>query len=196
MNEWLDRHMGRLFLAPAVTLILIFSIFPLVASLILAFSRIRFSGGGFKVRAAGWRNFEKQFFGSEQFHLIGTFTQISILGWIFGLTVTGLMVWWIVKYARTHFTWFGFVGRVITLLMTVAIAWLFAGTLLRRQSVRNHRYDAVLCLCRLRRSVPDWVWSGVCLFAKAARQHRVSCDLLCSNDDHPNRRWLYLPNDG
>lgn len=130
MNEWLDRHMGRLFLAPAVTLILIFSIFPLVASLILAFSRIRFSGGGFKVRAAGWRNFEKQFFGSEQFHLIGTFTQISILGWIFGLTVTGLMVWWIVKYARTHFTWFGFVGRVITLLMTVAIAWLFAATLL------------------------------------------------------------------
>ena len=86
--------MGRLFLAPAVTLILIFSIFPLVASLILAFSRIRFSGGGFKIRNAGWRNFEKQFFGSEQFHLIGTFNQISILGWIFGLTVTGLMVWW------------------------------------------------------------------------------------------------------
>ncbi|MEO1309029.1 MAG: sugar ABC transporter permease, partial [Pseudomonadota bacterium] len=67
MNEWLDRHMGRLFLAPAVTLILIFSIFPLVASLILAFSRLRLRGGGYSVRWVGWRNFEKLIFGSEQF---------------------------------------------------------------------------------------------------------------------------------
>ena len=130
MNEWLDRHMGRLFLAPAVTLILIFSIFPLVASLILAFSRIRFTGGGFRVRFAGWRNFDKQFFGSEQFHLLGTFSKISIFGWIFGLAITALLVWWIVKYARTHFTWFGFVGRMITFLMALGLAWLFSATLL------------------------------------------------------------------
>ena len=130
MSEWLDKHMGRVFLAPAITLILIFSIFPLVASLMLAFSRIRFQGGGFKIRFVGWRNFEKQFFGSEQFHLLGTFTQISIWGWLFGLACTAALLWWIVSYARTHFTWVGFIGRLITLTMSLALVWLFAATLL------------------------------------------------------------------
>lgn len=128
MNEWLDRHMGRLFLAPAVTLILIFSIFPLIASLIMAFTRIRFSAGGYKVRFVGWRNFEKQFFGSEQFHLVGTFTQISILGWIIGLTATAALLWWIWKYIRGPFTWVGFIGRLITLGMGIGLTWLFAAT--------------------------------------------------------------------
>lgn len=130
MNEWLDKHMGRVFLAPAVTLILIFSIFPLVASLILAFARIRFAAGGFKVRFAGWRNFEKQIFGSEQFHLLGTFGAISIPGWIFGLGVTAALIWWMVRYCRSHFTVIGFLGRVITFGMALGLGWLFAGTLL------------------------------------------------------------------
>lgn len=130
MNEWLDKHMGRLFLAPAVTLILIFSIFPLVASAIIAFSRIRFTGGGFRVRFVGWRNFDKQFFGSEQFHLLGTFTQISILGWIFGLGVTAFLIWLTVRYVRSRFTWVGFIGRLITLGMALGLTWLFSATLL------------------------------------------------------------------
>ena len=134
MNEWLDRHMGRLFLAPAVTLILIFSIFPLVASLIIAFARIRFTGGGYRVRFVGWRNFEKQFFGSEQFHLLGTFTEISVIGWIFGLFVTAALIWWMVRYVQTHFTLLGFVGRLITFAMALGLAWLFAATLLSGNS--------------------------------------------------------------
>ena len=130
MNEWLDRHMRRVFLAPAVTLILIFSIFPLIASLLLAFSRIRFRGGGFQMRWVGWRNFEKQFFGSEQFHLLGTFTTISLLGWAFGLACSAALIWWMFKYVRTHFTWVGFIGRLITFGMALGLSWLFAATLL------------------------------------------------------------------
>lgn len=130
MDQWLDKHMGRLFLAPAVVLILVFSIFPLVASLVLAFSRLRLSGGGFRMRFVGWRNFEKQLFGSEQFHLLGTFGPFSILGWIFGIACTVGLVWWMVKYARTHFTWVGFIGRMITFGMALGLAWLFAATTL------------------------------------------------------------------
>lgn len=130
MNEWLDRHMGRLFLAPAVTLILIFSIFPLVASAIMAFARIRFSGGGYRVRFVGWRNFEKQLFGSEQFHLLGTFKGLSVFGWIFGLLATALLVWWMIRYVRRKFHWVGFLGRLITFAMALGLCWLFAGTLL------------------------------------------------------------------
>ena len=122
--------MGRVFLAPAVTLILIFSIFPLIASLILAFSRVRFRGGGFQIRFVGWRNFEKQFFGSEQFHLLGTFTQISVLGWIFGVACSAGLIWWMVSYVRTHFTWVGFIGRLFTFGMALGLAWLFSATLL------------------------------------------------------------------
>ena len=130
MDQWLDKHMGRLFLTPAVVLILIFSIFPLVASLILAFSRTRFSGGGFRVRFAGWRNFDKQFFGSEQFHLLGTFGSISIFGWIVGLSASGALIWWIIRYCREKFTIIGFIGRIITFLMALSLAWLFSATLL------------------------------------------------------------------
>ncbi|MFK7764247.1 MAG: carbohydrate ABC transporter permease [Roseobacter sp.] len=130
MNEWLDRHMGRLFLAPAVTLILIFSIFPLVASLLLAFSRLRLSGGGFSIRWVGWRNFEKLLFGSEQFHLLGTFTSISILGWIVGLSGTGLLIWWMVRFIIRKFNWVWFLGRLITFFMALGLLWLFCATLL------------------------------------------------------------------
>ncbi len=130
MNEWLDRHMGRLFLTPAVILILIFSIFPLVASLIIAFARIRLSGGGYSVRFVGWKNFEKQFFGSEQFHLLGTFTEISAAGWLFGLLATAGLIWWMALYVRDHFTFVGFAGRLITFAMALGLCWLFAATLL------------------------------------------------------------------
>lgn len=134
MSEWLDRHMGRLFLTPAVVLILILSIFPLVASLIIAFSRIRLTGGGFKVRAAGWRNFDKQLFGSEQFHLLGTFTEISILGWGVGLAATTGLIWWLINYARSHFTPVGFAGRLITFSMATGLIWLFSATFLSGNS--------------------------------------------------------------
>ena len=130
VSEWLDRHMGRLFLMPAVVLILVFSIFPLVASLIIAFARIRLSGGGFSVRFVGWKNFEKQFFGSEQFHLLGTFTDISIIGLLFGLLATLGLIWWMVLYVRAHFSVVGFLGRMITFLMALSLAWLFSATLL------------------------------------------------------------------
>ncbi|MCY4099292.1 MAG: sugar ABC transporter permease [Rhodobacteraceae bacterium] len=130
MNEWLDRNMGRVFLAPAVTLILIFSIFPLVASLLLSFTRVRLSGGGFKIRFAGLKNFEKQFFGSEQFHLIGTFSEISVLGWIVGFVFTVVLLWWIFNYVRSHFTWVGFIGRMITFALALGLCWLFSATLL------------------------------------------------------------------
>jgi len=130
VDQWLDKHMGRLFLAPAVVLILVFSIFPLIASLILAFTRIRFTGGGFKVRFAEWRNFDKQFFGSEQFHLLGTFGPLSVLAWIVGIAATCALIWWLYRYCRSHFTVIGFIGRLITFAMALSLTWLFAATLL------------------------------------------------------------------
>ena len=39
LSEWLDVQSRQLFITPAVVMILIFSIFPLVVSLVLAFAR-------------------------------------------------------------------------------------------------------------------------------------------------------------
>ena len=129
-SEWLDRRSGALFITPAVVLILVFSIFPLVASLIIAFSRFRLGAGSYKVRWVGWKNFEKQFFGSEQFHFLGTFNGMSLLGWIVSLAVTVLLCWWLWRYCRTKFWWLGFIGRIISALMVFGLTLLFAATLL------------------------------------------------------------------
>ncbi len=128
VSQWIDNHARQLFIMPAVLMILVFSIFPLVASLIIAFSRIRLRGGGYQVRFVGWKNFEKQIFGSEQFHFLGTFTQMSVVGWMVGLSVTGLILWWMYKYVTTQFTVVGFIGRLITASVTIAIAFMFAAT--------------------------------------------------------------------
>ena len=128
-SEWLDRHSGRLFITPAVVMILVFSIFPLVASLIIAFSRIRLRAGSYQVRWVGLKNFEKQIFGSEQFHFLGTFAPISAAGWILAIGATAGILWWLYRYASRRFTIVGFMGRLVTAAFGVGLAFLFASTL-------------------------------------------------------------------
>ena len=128
--EWLDKQSRQLFIGPAVVMILIFSIFPLVASLIIAMSRVRLRPGGYNVRWVGFDNFKKQFFGSEQFHFLGTFAGISALGWIVSLSALALLTWWMYRYVRSGlFSVLGFVGRLITASTLFALVLLFGATL-------------------------------------------------------------------
>ncbi|MHA1567479.1 MAG: carbohydrate ABC transporter permease [Alphaproteobacteria bacterium] len=115
---------------PAVVMILIFSIFPLIASLVLSLSRVRLRAGGYNVRFVGLRNFEKQLFGSEQFHFLGTFTTISILGWVFILAMAALLIRWLTIYLRGPVVAIGLVGRLITVAMLFGLSVLLAATLL------------------------------------------------------------------
>ena len=109
-------------------MILVFSIFPLVASLIMALSRFRLRGGSYKVRFVWFQNFEKQLFGSEQFHFLGTFNGMGLIGWLVAILVTALVVWWIVRYVRQSFTILGFVGRLFTWGLVLGLGWLAAAT--------------------------------------------------------------------
>ena len=127
-SEWLDQQSRQLFITPAVVMILVFSIFPLVASLIIAFSRVRLRGGSYQVTFVGFRNFNKQFFGSEQFHFLGTFRGISLLGWIVILAAAAGILWWLYRYTTTSFTKFGFVGRLITASLGFGLALLLGAT--------------------------------------------------------------------
>ncbi|MEZ5933614.1 MAG: sugar ABC transporter permease [Alphaproteobacteria bacterium] len=128
-GEWFDRQSRHLFIMPAVIMILIFSIFPLIASLILALSRVRLRGGGYNIRFVGLANFEKQIFGSEQFHFLGTFKGMSVLGWAVTVIVGALLVWWLITYVRGKVWVPGLIGRLLTASVLFGITVLFAATL-------------------------------------------------------------------
>ena len=129
-SEWLDRQSRHLFIMPAVIMILVFSIFPLIASAILALSQVRLRAGGYNVRFVGFANFKKQIFGSEQFHFLGTFGSISLLGWAFTIAVGALLIWWLLHYLRGPVWWLGLIGRLIAAAVLFGLGFMFAATLL------------------------------------------------------------------
>jgi multiple sugar transport system permease protein len=114
---------------PAVIMILVFSIFPLIASAILALSRVRLRAGGYDIRFVGLANFEKQLFGSEQFHFLGIFDGISPLGWSFAIAAGALLVWWLIGYLRGPIWIPGLIGRLITAALLFSLALLAGATL-------------------------------------------------------------------
>ena len=127
-SEWFDRQSRGLFIMPAVIMILVFSIFPLIASAILALSRVRLKAGGYSVGFVGLANFEKQLFGSEQFHFLGTFDGIGPLGWAVTLATGALLVWWLVRYLRGPVWLPGLIGRLLTAALLFGLALLFGAT--------------------------------------------------------------------
>lgn len=129
ISEWIDQRAGTFFIMPAVVMILIFSIFPLVASLIMAVSRIRLRGGGYTVRFVGMRNFDKQFFGSEQFHFLGTFAELNLFSWLLVITTAAIIFWWLYRYSTTRFSLIGFTGRLITACVAFGLILMFSATL-------------------------------------------------------------------
>jgi multiple sugar transport system permease protein len=100
LTQSLDRHAPAVFIMPAVLVVLAMSIFPLLVSLYLSLSRFKFVKGGFELRFIGLLNYKKLLLGSEQFHFLGTFGQLSAAGWaVLGLTAAGLLAL-LVRHAR------------------------------------------------------------------------------------------------
>ena len=129
-GEWFDRHSRTFFIAPAVTLILIFAIFPTFYSIVFALSRVKFSADGLKFRFVWFQNFEKQFAGNEQVHFLGRLGELSVLGWMLMVVATAATLWWLYRYAIREFWWLGFIGRLISAAGFMFVAYLLAATLL------------------------------------------------------------------
>ena len=90
-RDWLDRQSGRLFIAPAVLVILAFSIFPLGVSALLSVSRFSLQPGGWALDFVGALNYRKLIAGSQQYHFLGTQGEMPALGWlVLALCVVGL----------------------------------------------------------------------------------------------------------
>lgn len=129
-GEWFDRHSRTFFIAPAVTLILIFAIFPTFYSIVFALSKVTFSPDGLKFRFVGLRNFQKQFLGNEQVHFLGRIETMSILGWLLSIIVIGASLWWLYRSFKNGASWIGMTGRLISASAGSGIALLLGFTLL------------------------------------------------------------------
>jgi multiple sugar transport system permease protein len=128
-GEWVDRHAGTFFIAPAVTLILIFAIVPTVYSIVFALSRVRFTAEGLSVRFVGLKNFARQFFGNDQVHFLGKMTTPNALGLVVFGVVLAAVLWWLYRSIRIT-TWVGMIGRLISAAMAVWLTWILSTTLL------------------------------------------------------------------
>ena len=129
-GEWFDRHSRTFFITPAVTLILLFAIFPTFYTVIFAISRVRFSATGLKFRIVWLDNFAAQFTGNEQVHFLGRFTTMSIAGWVFSLVTAGALLWWFYRAVVKGASLIGLTGRLISAAMAMFITLLFSATFL------------------------------------------------------------------
>jgi multiple sugar transport system permease protein len=100
LTQSLDRHAPAVFIMPAVLVVLAMSIFPLLVSLYLSLARFKFVKGGFQLKFIGLLNYKKLLLGSEQFHFLGTFGELSTMSWaVLGAVAVGLIAL-LVRYAR------------------------------------------------------------------------------------------------
>ena len=114
LEEKLDKQAPAVFIMPAVLIVLFFSIFPLIVSLFIALSRLKFIKGGVQLKFIGWLNFKKLLFGSQQYHFLGKFDQLTPVGFfLLGLFVF-VMFFWLYRYIKSKkISFFGTIGRVV-----------------------------------------------------------------------------------
>lgn len=117
-------------LLPTIVIVLFLSIFPLIISLYLSFTRVTFVRGGINIVFVGLKNYEKLLVGSGQRHLIGAFGSITPIGWLICLAVAAWMIYWLYSYlSSSKRSIFGTVFRLIAAIMTTGLVWICVSTL-------------------------------------------------------------------
>jgi multiple sugar transport system permease protein len=112
--DWFEHHAGNIFLLPSVLLVLLLAIFPLVLSVYLSLSRLRFVRGGFEINYVGLANFRKLITGSERRHFLGVLGDLSPVAWAVFLIAIVVMVYLLLRYIRSReFTTGGLTYRLI-----------------------------------------------------------------------------------
>jgi len=96
---------------PAVLVVLAFAVFPLIVSLYLSLIRFAIVAGGFKLTFVGLFNYNKLLFGSQQYHLVGTFGAFGVVEWTLAAIALAAILYWLARSPK--FPILGFVGRLI-----------------------------------------------------------------------------------
>ncbi len=125
-----DQTAKYVFLMPTVVFILLLSIFPLVSSLLLSLSRVNFVRGGLDIQFVGFANYAKLLFGSGQRHFIGALQTPTLAGWVGWLLISGLMLFWFLRYVQSRERRIIGAGlRLLALGLTVGLSWIVVATL-------------------------------------------------------------------
>jgi multiple sugar transport system permease protein len=113
--ERMDRHSGLIMVLPAVLVVLAFAIFPLIVSAYLSLIRFALAPGGFKLTFVGLYNYNRLLFGTQQYHLLGTFGAFGVLEWTLTGVALAAILYWLVSYSRCiGFSVIGLIGRLIS----------------------------------------------------------------------------------
>ena len=116
------------FIWPALLVVLLLSIFPLIVSLYLSVSRLDFAPGRIDIKFLGLTNYQTLLFGTEQTHFLGLLRPPSPIGLaIFGAGVA-LTVRVFVGAWRGGHSAFGLVLRAIGGVLLVGLLWLLVQT--------------------------------------------------------------------
>jgi multiple sugar transport system permease protein len=102
LGAWRSDGAARwLFIWPAVILILVLSLFPLVASVALSLSKLAFNPGRVDLEFIGLFNYQQLLFGLEQSHFLGVLKSPTPIGWaILSASIALTVVAW-VRTARS-----------------------------------------------------------------------------------------------
>ncbi len=130
MNERAEHLAGSAFIMPAVLVVLLLAIFPLIISLYLSLSRFKFVKGGFQITFVGLANYKKLLFGLEKTHFLGLLGHPSLLGWLIFIAVVGLLLYTLARNLRSGTaTIGGIVGSLLSSALVLMIVWLLVATL-------------------------------------------------------------------
>jgi multiple sugar transport system permease protein len=130
LSSWLDAAAPNVLLMPTVLIVLALSIFPLIISLYLSFSRFQLVRGGFNVTFIGFANYNKLLFGSEARKTLGRIEELPWTAWIIIGLVAVLMLYFFAQYVRSNRrTVFGLIMRVLTAIIAVFLTYLVVGAL-------------------------------------------------------------------
>ena len=132
VGAWRSDGAARwVFIWPSVIIVLLLSIFPLFASLTLAFGKLVFQKGEVNVDFVGLSNFTTLLFGTERTHLLGLTRTPTPLGWLFLIVVVAAVVGALARsLSRGTVGVGGAVLRVAVALFAIGLAALVAQTML------------------------------------------------------------------
>ncbi len=130
LTAWLEQSAPTVFVLPSVLVVLFLSVFPLILSLYLSFTRLQFVKGGFDLKFVGLDNYAKLLVGIDHVHFLGLVSDPHPLGWLaFGLVVVGAL-WLLLSYIRGgQVRPGGLIGRILFVVIITALAWLVVHTL-------------------------------------------------------------------
>jgi multiple sugar transport system permease protein len=131
LDAWRSDGAARwLFIWPAVLLILLLSVFPLVASIALSLSKLAFHQGGVDLKFIGFANYQQLLFGLERSHFLGVLKTPNPLGWAIVIATLALSALAWTRAARSgRVRPIGLVLRLVGGVLLVGFVWILVQAL-------------------------------------------------------------------